>query len=253
MVRAILAGRKTQTRRLASSPLARVQPGDRMWVRETWALTGDCAAMTAAAIKGFHEPSLTLRQNLIFAASANGYDDAVQHWRPSIHMPRWASRITLHVEAVRVERLQDISEGDAMAEGAPPATEPPTAAALITAVGRGAVFMPHRSAFANLWNSLHGPRAWSQNPWVVVLTFAVRPGAAGLLREAAADVVREAHRAGVKSARSAARTGKAGAISREEKARADALREAEARSAALHRIADYLDRIIAAPPPGPAP
>jgi hypothetical protein len=55
-------------------------------------------------------------------------------------------------------------------------TSTPTAAALMTAVGRGAVFMPHRSGFANLWNSLHGPDAWATNPEVVALTFRVAKG-----------------------------------------------------------------------------
>lgn len=157
MVRALLAGRKTQTRRLASSPLAKVQPGDRIWVREAHALSAN--------------PDLKPWYRLDHPEAKAAGPRVDVKWRTSIHMPRWASRITLHVEAVRVERLQDISEADAEAEGVTPATEPPTAAALMTAVGRGAVFMPHRSAFANLWNSLHGPDAWDANPEVVVLQF----------------------------------------------------------------------------------
>lgn len=167
MVRAILDGRKTQTRRVikpqppaeAESVLRQLysqdapkndgawtwwagkpqkpitkplfcpygKPGDLLWVRETW-----------APLKS---------GNVDFAAD---WSDMMQKyagkWRPSIHMPRWASRITLRITGVRVERLQDISEDDAWAEGATPTTEPPTAAALMTAVGRGAWFMPHRSA-----------------------------------------------------------------------------------------------------------
>lgn len=190
MVRALLAGTKTQTRRLAwvkgrsmamrrASPWQRVQPGARLWVRENWQFAPQryCSCPQGA------EPApcddwqdgtgcQSNRGGVVYAAD----DVKAARWRPSIHMPRWASRITLHVEAVRVQRLQDISEEDARAEGVTPAIEPPTAAALMTAVGRGAVFMPHRSAFANLWNSLHGPDAWAANPEVVALTFRVTKG-----------------------------------------------------------------------------
>jgi hypothetical protein len=85
-------------------------------------------------------------------------------WRPSLFMPRWASRLTLLVTDVRVERLQDISEADAIAEGWP--NEP--GAALRDAYPIG--------WYANLWNSLHGHDAWDANPWVVAVTFAAQRG-----------------------------------------------------------------------------
>jgi len=80
---------------------------------------------------------------------------------PSIHMPRWASRLTLTVTDVRVQRLQDISEEDAIAEGAN------------LARSDGRLDPTFRLTFSNLWNSLHGPDAWDANPWVSAITFTV--------------------------------------------------------------------------------
>lgn len=85
--------------------------------------------------------------------------------RPSLHMPRWASRITLEVTGVRVERLQEISEADARAEG------------LSTAPGGwwsgadGQAGATPRAAFALLWNSINGADSWNENPWVWVVEF----------------------------------------------------------------------------------
>ena len=90
---------------------------------------------------------------------------------PSIHMPRWASRITLFVTAVRIERLQSISEADAIAEGVNPQTEPPAAQGFARAFGLH--YRAHASAYANLWNSLHGADAWAANPWVAVVSFEI--------------------------------------------------------------------------------
>jgi hypothetical protein len=75
-------------------------------------------------------------------------------WKPSIHMPRWASRITLEVVSVRVERLQDISRVDAIAEGCcdPDSSTP-------------------KLAFEMLWQSINGPGSWEANPWVWVVEF----------------------------------------------------------------------------------
>ena len=80
-------------------------------------------------------------------------------WKPSIHMPRWASRLTLLVTDVRVQRLQEISRGDAMEEGCPFAN---------MADGPNP-----RDWYRGIWNSLHGPGAWDANPWVAALTFTV--------------------------------------------------------------------------------
>ncbi len=177
MVRALLDGRKTQTRRLAwrarahrvgqspaPSPWQRVHPGDRLWVRETWCL-------------GLDAPRPDGKEFAIYAAEYRNPGEqtwrAFKPWRPSIHMPRWASRITLHVEAVRVERVQEISEADAAAEGAPADWEPGVARALMQAIAPAAAFSPHATGFARLWNTLHGPGAWEGNPEVVVLQFRV--------------------------------------------------------------------------------
>lgn len=102
--------------------------------------------------------------------------------RPSIHMPRWASRLTLGVTDVRVQRLQEISEGDAWAEGCKqgdpwdsgegffPAEEP-------SPDGKGFIGWDcARDWYADLWNSLHGPDAWDANPWIVAVSFTVQHG-----------------------------------------------------------------------------
>ena len=80
-----------------------------------------------------------------------------QRWKPAIHMPRAASRITLEVTGVRVERLQAISRGDAMAEGCPFANM--------------AAGPDPRDWYRDLWNEINGPGAWDQSPWVWVVEF----------------------------------------------------------------------------------
>lgn len=93
---------------------------------------------------------------------------------PCIHMPRWASRLTLTVTEVRVERLQDISEEDAEAEGAEPVLVPPDGGS-----------WPHYEGFRELWRSIRGPDAWDANPWVAAITFTVEARNIGAPREAA--------------------------------------------------------------------
>ena len=85
-------------------------------------------------------------------------------WRPSIHMPRWVSRINLEVVSVRVERLQDISEEDAKAEGVSCTT-----CANVVDVKDG--FPSYRSAFGILWESINGVGSWDKNPWLWVVEF----------------------------------------------------------------------------------
>jgi hypothetical protein len=82
-------------------------------------------------------------------------------------MPRWASRITLEVTAIRVERLQDISEADAQAEGA---DEAPTPMALMYSTP-AVMRTRYREGFAALWESINGPGSWDANPWVWVVEF----------------------------------------------------------------------------------
>lgn len=136
MVRALLDGRKTQTRRLITSPLAKADPGDLLYVREAWRPVNS------------GDPSKGARYR--FDA---GTDQTV--WRPSIHMPRWASRLTLKVTDRRVQLLHWISEEDAIAEGC--------THNVATA----------RSEFVALWSQLHGTESWLRNPEVVALTFEV--------------------------------------------------------------------------------
>jgi hypothetical protein len=185
MVRAILEGRKTQTRRVCPESWLRCldpddaderqqaltmcpygQPGDRLWVRETWG-----AVWPGEFPRPLRECKIEYRADLPPGCTdrpggwpAEERDDAeCPKWRPSLHMPRWASRILLEVTEVRVERLQDISEDDARAEGVTALAEPATT--------RGA-FRGHRDGFAALWEAINGKRApWASNPWVWVVSF----------------------------------------------------------------------------------
>lgn len=184
MVRAILAGTKTQTRRIVDVKRGAIvamqisepttvetrdrqripireaahlcpygAPGDRLWVRETWApADGRYSAVP-----------------VVYRADGGAQPADDDRWRPSIFMPRWASRLTLDVVSVRVERLHEISEGDARAEGVTLGEPMP---AKINGE-RGVVrFYEARAAFACLWDAINGKRApWLSNPWVWVVTF----------------------------------------------------------------------------------
>lgn len=114
------------------------EPGDRLWVRETF--------------RDYTEHELGL------AYRADWPDENIKRqWIPSIHMPRWASRISLEVTAVRVERLQDISRGDAMDEGCP--------------FPNMATGDDPRTWFSDLWSQINGAASWDANPWVWVVEF----------------------------------------------------------------------------------
>lgn len=175
MVRAILDGSMTQTRRFVKGEALRWladgftpefvadyknklcpygQPGDRLWVRETWARDSEDDALFYRADVGSGNEADEWQRNI--DDGANGY-----RWRPSIHMPRDVSRITLEVTGVRVERLQEIGEVDARAEGAP------WAACSSPQVGS------HKAGFAQLWEGINGAESWSANPWVWVIEFEV--------------------------------------------------------------------------------
>lgn len=188
MIRAILAGTKSQTRRVVKPqpqpnggaglhPVAPYQnphgqwawvlaatgmgsggdlfscpygkPGDRLWVRES--TEEDCIGSESFA-----------------RYAADGFTSRLAWWYsrkacPSIHMPRWASRIDLEIESVRVERLQDISEADALAEGVnvhPDHHGKP----------RDSIYSPVQ-AYRDLWESINGAGSWAANPWVFVISF----------------------------------------------------------------------------------
>ena len=258
MVRALLAGRKTQTRRVIKLPtkthsggriyerpdmggweatthggagcfaiakdgrrqsvpekvglwhqttgvcvVARYQSGNRLWVRETCRAVElasglDCVEYSATAEDedDWGDPINDSRAASDRWIAMRHYGGAPQPskprerggiagpWVPSIHMPRWASRLTLIVEEVRVEPLQAISREDAIAEG-------------IERVGGGMLRWENwsgadgqsatspQAAYALLWNSLHGAAAWDANPWVVALTFRVERGNIDNLERAA--------------------------------------------------------------------
>jgi hypothetical protein len=130
--------------------------GDRLWVREAWRefnATDECGCSEAPC-------ACPESGTALYRAS---HDDGESKWRPSIHMPRWASRITLEITDVRVERLQDISEKDARAEGVPGEKE-------ANAAGLDWFDKPRR-AFRFLWQSIIGPESWNENPWVWVIEF----------------------------------------------------------------------------------
>lgn len=215
MIRALLAGTKTQTRRAIPQAMqdaydnyddwcsnvsagvptsrqwerefflerVRIQPGDRLWVRESGHLLREAYD---------HDPQLRedLWRDAGFQHSADGsiapardYDPPLAEWiddcarivRPSIHMPRWASRLTLCVTDVRVERLQDISEEDARAEGV---VQRPDGWFTVVDTSRGLTGAATHAvgAYAMLWETINGTGAWDANPWVAAYTFAVRSG-----------------------------------------------------------------------------
>lgn len=185
-------------------------PGDRLWVRETWRVgawrdDGRVALDYAASPDLVRTPWLRPPVDVFRRLHVQGLADCRRaltrgvlpleehadgrfswphggspcRWRPSIHMPRWASRLTLEVTAVRVERLQAISEEDARAEGARrfddlPSTHPYGQDARWSCVEPKSTeecLGSARMAFGNLWNSINGADSWASNPWVWVVTF----------------------------------------------------------------------------------
>jgi hypothetical protein len=226
MVRAILDGRKTQTRRaIKPQPTGGVlglrwdhdmgkpswidphgcpvkcpygRPGDRLWVREAFGFSrqdDDINEVERVVCYKAGAPWYSILNDKSESLVHSGYGRKVQpnhfvhhpaRWKSSIHMPRWASRITLEIKSVRVERLQDISESDARAEGVrrnwtgddlkgfagtrdynegldgwyrygASEDEPPCETA--------------RESFDTLWESIKGPGSWDANPWVWVIEF----------------------------------------------------------------------------------
>lgn len=181
MVRALLAGTKTQTRRILKlkwgfdleerddgtlwpwaehpdcdddvwMPCPQGEIGDRLWVREAWAPnSGSAGGFLYRADHGsassYHRIDL----------KTGVWTHATSRWRPSIHMSRAASRITLEITGVRVERLQDISDPDALAEGC----------------SHNDMLHGDRlaSVYARLWEKINGPGSWAKNPYVWVVEF----------------------------------------------------------------------------------
>jgi hypothetical protein len=195
MVRALLAGTKTQTRRAvkdkvpakynrlgwssqAGGPVIPLsfcpygQPGDRLWVRETFAIVPRTAYRCSEGVQQ------TLNQNDPYEHDAAIYREGWTRskggfrWRPSIFMPRWASRITLEITAVRVERLHDISREDAIAEGVRPLDGSNGPNYWTVDVGDVHLNNPTaQGAYSMLWDWINGTGSWAANPWVWVIAF----------------------------------------------------------------------------------
>lgn len=203
MVRAILAGAKTQTRRLVKLPSdvepsgvvvdpggtalygpgpyikaypaggdavmhPRIRcpygyPGDRLWVKEGYALSKRWDRNAPATV-----PTVERDIPVWYRADVDVDVDEESwinrgRWRSSLHMPRWVSRITLEVTEVRVERLQDITEEDARAEGVTTFPRDPEGDCWTDGT--------HRAAFEYLWGQINGFESWLANPWVWVVSF----------------------------------------------------------------------------------
>lgn len=227
MVRALLAGTKTQTRRVlkvqplddpsghgiqwhggkclidagygadylhtSRASIERIvpkfcpygQPGDRLWVREAFAFvpTYEIFSGRPGEVIAYRAGRRVLKQGKEPAVWADDTKPDGLPWKPSIHMPRRASRILLEIVAVRVERLQDISEADTIAEGLKAITKDgrltkygiPDSDGLPGTDDTGWPWHEWRispaDAYRRLWESINGPGSWAANPWVWVVEF----------------------------------------------------------------------------------
>lgn len=163
-------------------------PGDRLWVREAWGLHrhGDETDWHRGTVRGWSEDGVREQFEIVMRAEWGSNGEAC-FWRPPMFMPRWASRLTLEVTSVRVERVQSISEADARAEGLSTLTKDggrlwkwgiPDRDGLPGNDDDGWHWKEWetdpREAFRKLWDSINGKRegcSWSANPWVWVLGF----------------------------------------------------------------------------------
>ena len=195
MVRALLDGRKTQTRRvLGNSGPGRGRsnifsaqigwsdsyvldpgnagwrerdtpyaPGDRLWVRECWRTASAYDDLSPSQMGG--EEPIRYEADQTWQTWGWGRPHSTGRHRAARHMPRWASRLTLIVTEVRVQRLQEISEDDARAEG--------VGSTLTRFPDGGSIGHPASWHFEQLWGQIHGPDAWDANPWVAAISFTV--------------------------------------------------------------------------------
>lgn len=185
MVRALLDGRKTQTRRPIKWKQTRFTEigeredgskwpwsedaehacdfwhpcpfgavGDRIWVREAFRVHSRAIDVATLVYKASERNSWTEQTRRVPVAVCNK-PATPEKWIPSLHMPRWASRILLEITGVRVERLRSMSQDDARAEGVIAASGP----------------MEAGLAFRELWDSIYGEESWKANPWVWVIEF----------------------------------------------------------------------------------
>ena len=148
------------------------QPGDRLWVRETWQAVRFEKDFETGIVDDWrhakHIPKLSNGYwSVCYEADKNKWskdsEDRGFPWRPSIHMPRWASRLTLEITNVKVERLNDISEEDSEAEG--------VYHGHLDDLGQR--FKTYKRGFQTLWESMNGPGSWEMNPWVWAVGFKV--------------------------------------------------------------------------------
>ncbi|HAV0157658.1 TPA: hypothetical protein JFV33_004680 [Salmonella enterica] len=196
MVNAILSGRKTQTRRpikwkqtrfteIAERDDGSLWPwtedcerggdiwfacpygeiGDRIWVRETFRVHSRATDVATLVYRASVRNSWTEQTHRVPVAVCNK-PATPEKWTPSIHMPRWASRITLEITDVRVERLRGLSEEDAKSEG------------IIPSAGGVLPGWEYRINFRDLWMDIYGTDNWEANPWVWVIEFKRVEGAA---------------------------------------------------------------------------
>ena len=152
MVRALLAGMKSQTRRLATSPLRKCEPGDRLWVRETFS--------GPHWLAGLPPRDWPYTSPIWHWADGTPDDGDWTKPKPGMHMPRWACRLTLRVTEVRFQRLHDITEEDAEAEG--------VMRSMKVCDDDGCSFT---DAYAELWVELQGQASWDANPDIVAIIF----------------------------------------------------------------------------------
>jgi hypothetical protein len=203
MVRAILAGQKTQTRRIVRPRVVPIVeecflvngkwcnhtfdydlvalspygcPSDRLWVKETWGTTSGWDTIKPTELPEFRVP-------IRYRADGAEWDGA---WRPSLFMRRWMSRITVEIKSIRVERLQDITKGDAKDEGIErvecgdhqawknysfKTAHPKSGVTITDQEHRILGYESPCASYMSLWESINGPGSWVLNPWVWVIEF----------------------------------------------------------------------------------
>lgn len=131
-------------------------PGDQMWVKESYRFGVEWDEESPNQVEPMGGPGI------VWYAATDRLTEGWGKLRPSIHMPRWASRITLEVTGLRVERLQDITEADAIAEGVTETFDGPGGCHERTTAAEN---------FRPLWESINGSASWAENPWVWVVEF----------------------------------------------------------------------------------
>jgi hypothetical protein len=210
MVRALLEGRKTQTRRIFKAieqqpnglwhifggmvgvseedvPMhapdyVRIQPGDRLYVREHWRTDfslDDVAPRDLDPTKHEYPNKKGYCRDGTFFVTYEADNPALLNGRhrQAMHMPRWLSRLTLIVDGVKVERLQDISEADAIAEGIfRLERKARIGGGPLYGLGEGEGHDTAIGAYNRLWRDINGDGSWAGNPWVVAYTFRVMKG-----------------------------------------------------------------------------